>query len=63
MRTGVFTRASHDYGAALEVVKPKNNDLGDLTPPEYLDPHRIFTKEQWKELTEDEAAVLDIIKG
>jgi DNA-directed RNA polymerase subunit F len=62
MRTGQFTRASHEYGAALSVVKPRNNDPGDITPPENLDWRDTFTKEQWEQLTEDSEQILDILR-
>lgn len=62
MRTGQFTRASHDYGASLSIVKPKNNDPGDPTPPENVNWQTQFTKEQWAELTEDTEEILDILR-
>lgn len=62
MRTGQFTRASHEYGASLSIVKPKNNDPGDLTPPENLDWRKTFTQAQWEELTEDSEEILDILR-
>lgn len=62
MRTGQFTRATHDYGASMSIVKPKNNDMGDLTPPENYDYKSVFTKEQWEELTEDTTEILDVLR-
>lgn len=62
MRVGQFTRASHEYGASLTIVKPRNNDPGDVTPPENYDYNDVFTKEQWEELTEDSEAIMDILR-
>ena len=62
MRTGQFTRATHEYGASLSIVKPKNNDPGDLTPPESVDWNDSFTKEQWEQLTTGADEIMDILR-
>lgn len=57
MRSGVFSRASHEYGASLSVVKPRNNDPGSYIAPELMNPNLGLTLEQQEELAQD---VLDL---
>lgn len=53
MRSGQFSRASHEYGASMSMVKPRNNDPGSHIPPELLNPHLGLTLEQQEELAQD----------
>ena len=62
MRSGQFTRASHNYGASLSIVKPRNNDPGSYMPPEFLDPRHKLTLEQQEELSQDVADLFNLYK-
>lgn len=57
MRYGQFTRAFHEFGASLSVVKPRNNDPGSYVHPSLLDPALKLTLEQQQELAQD---ILDL---
>ncbi len=63
MRTGQFTRGSHNWGASLSVVKPKNNDPGDLTPPESLNPQLELLVKQLQQGDDDVIDLLGMLGG
>ena len=63
MRSGQFSRLTHQFGASLDVVKPKNNDPGSVIPPELLDRALALTESQRRELAQDIQDLYNLYRG
>ena len=63
MRSGQFSRLTHQFGASLDVVKPKNNDPGSVIPPELLDRALALTESQRRELAHDIQELYNLLRG
>jgi hypothetical protein len=63
MRTGQFSRTTHEYGQALSVVKPPDNNPGSIIPPELMDPALKLNQEQQRELADRIRDLYMIYKG
>lgn len=63
MRVGQFSRLTHSYGQALDVVKTPNNNPGSIIPPELLDRALGLTEEQRRQLAEDIQDLYNLYRG
>lgn len=63
MRFGQFSRMSHSFSQALDVVKTPNNDPGSVIPPELLDRALALTEAQQQELAADIRDLFNLYRG
>lgn len=59
MRIGSFSRTTHEYGGALGVIKPPDNNPGSVIPPELMDPSLHLTEAQQQDLAQ---RILDLYR-
>lgn len=63
MRFGTFSRTSHQYGQALAVAKPPDNNPGSVIPPELMDPALKLDESQQRDLAERIRDLYNIYRG